>query len=250
MSPRHARSPMVCAGEDFLSGRRHPSTPAARMSARRVVVGISGASTPRSPRCCCAIRRKSPVCSCRTGRKTSVSVNAMPNATAPTPCASAPSSASHSTRAISPPNTGIACSPTFLLNIAPGVHRTRTCCVTGKSSSRRFSSTPVRLARTRSRPATMRTDNVDGRHRPLRGRDANKDQSYFCTRWVNSSPRRCSQSANCRNPRSVAAHARPDCRRTTRRIPPVSASSANAISEHSSGLTSQRAKARCAHRKA
>jgi tRNA-specific 2-thiouridylase len=57
--------------------------------------------------------------------------------------------------------------------------RIRTCCATARSSSRPFSTKPARSGPNASPPATTPASIADGRWRLLRGRDADKDQSYF-----------------------------------------------------------------------
>ncbi|MDG0812036.1 asparagine synthase-related protein [Cohnella rhizosphaerae] len=78
-----------------------------------------------------------------------------------------------------------------------------------------------------------RVEFANGEYKLLRGVDAGKDQTYFCTRSTRTSCRaRCSRSATCRSPKFGASPkpraSRPPRKRTVR----ASASSESATSRH------------------
>lgn len=148
--------------------------------------------------------------------------------------------ACRSTSAISRANTGTACSRTSSPNTPRAARRTPTCCATARSSSS-ISSTPrMRWAPSASPPGTTRA---------WRSRAAARS---CCAPWIatrtrvtsctssgrRSCRRRCSRWANWRRTPCAASRARPTCRRTRRRTPPASASSANGTFANSSRATS------------
>src|SRR5690606_29137238 len=174
---------------------------------RRSSSACPAASTPRSPPCCCATPgTRSPACSCRTGR-TTAAASAGPKRTAGTRSRSVAGSASRSTSATSPPNTGAACSSTSWPNTPPAARPTRTCCATARSSSATSSTPRANWARATSPPAT-----TPASRRSAAGgaccadATAARTRAISCTSWARCSWRTpCSRWATCPSPRCAGS---------------------------------------------